>query len=157
MRNTAAGTPPARHAGRARVLQWVGGLVAAIGLFILFSSALQALPHPLSYGASNSSSAGQASTANSPRSQPSSTVVVTQRPSSTGAGGLTPNVAPTATRAGIPPTATRVAVTPRENHGKTPASTGSGNPIPLGPITGVLLIIAGAILLLAGARLLRRL
>jgi anti-sigma factor RsiW len=143
----AGGTSPRQHVQRARALQWVGGLVAAVGLFIVISSTLPASMHNLSQGASSSSSAEQSSAKSS--LQPSSTAVETQRPSSTiGEGGSTAHVPTRATQPAVEPTATKA---------KGQPTAGTGSAIPLWPISGVLLLIGGVSLLLVGTLFLRRL
>lgn len=146
-RRAAAEISSVRRARRARVLQWAGGLVAAVGLFLLISSTLPAALHTAASGAS-SSSAGNAS-ASVPLQQSPNAGAATQRPSSTGVG--VPTLLPTQ--------ATRGITEPTVNHNQPQPklATGAEKSIPLGPIAGVLLLLAGAILLVGGTLFLRRL
>ena len=147
-RRAAAEISSVRRARRAHALQWVGGLVAAVGLFLLISSTLPAALHTTTSGALGSSSAGNAS-ASVPLQQSPSAGVATQRPSSTGVGG--PTLLPTqATRGVTEPTV-------NHNHPQPKSTTGTEKSIPLGPIAGVLLLLAGASLLVGGTLFLRRL
>jgi anti-sigma factor RsiW len=140
-RRVAAGTSSLRHARRARVLQWAGGLVAAVGLFLLISSSFSAALPNATFGTARSSSAGHSSAA-APQ-QPSSTAVETQRPI---VGGNT-HVPTPATPGVREPTATPL---------KPEATTGAENSVSLGSIAGVLLLLAGAGLFLGGILFLRR-
>jgi anti-sigma factor RsiW len=151
-RRAVAGTSSVRHVRGARVLQWAGGLVAAVGLFMLITSALPASTQFGSAATSNlGPSAGQGSASSS--QQASSTAVVTERPVSTFPEGTEGNThVPTQATKGIgEPTSNR----PTSNQPRS--TTSPVNSIPLGPIAGVLLLLVGAGLLLGGTLFLRRL
>ena len=156
-RRAVAGTSSVRRTRGARVLQWAGGLVAAVGLFMLITSALPASTQNASFGSANSGLAGNTSASSA--QQPSSTAVVTERPVSTfpeGTEGNNTHV-PTQATKGIGAPASNQP-TSNQSTSKQPRSTTSPvNSIPLGPIAGVLLLLVGVGLLLGGTLFLRRL
>jgi hypothetical protein len=138
-------------ARRARALQWIGGLVAALGLFLLFSSTLSGgLPSPMSR--SSAPSLGGASSAQEPSSN-----IQTRAPSVSANGSTSPDQLnrPTATATSAP--AISQPTVPVATSKSTSPSTSSGeNPLPLGPLAGTTLFIGGTGLLVGGTILIRK-
>jgi anti-sigma factor RsiW len=153
-RGSAAAAPLDGRARRARALQWIGGLVAVLGLFLLISTTVSgglAMPASKSLASSNRG----ASTA----PEPGSNVQAQTRVPSQGAGGSTSTDQvnrPTATA-----TPSRVISQPTAPAAATPAVTSTiahsrENSIPLGPLGGTALLISGTGLLVGGTILARK-
>jgi anti-sigma factor RsiW len=139
-------------ARRARALQWIGGLVAALGLFLLIGTTLAGGFHSPAAN-SSASSLGGVSSAHAPSSN-----TETRVPSQSASGSDSPTQLerPTATAtpgrvSSQPPVAaaTPAVITPATNTGE--------NPLPLGPLAGAALLMSGTGLLVGGTILVRKL
>jgi Putative zinc-finger len=138
-------------ARRARALQWIGGLVAALGLFLLFGTTLSG---GLSSTASRSvaHSVGGASSTQAPSSN-----IQTKAPSVSAGGSSSPDqlnrptVTPTPSQVISQPTVAAASPTV-----VTPTTSGGENPLPLGPLAGTTLFISGTGLLVGGTILVRK-
>lgn len=141
-RATAATSAAVQRRRSAGMLQWVGGLVATLGLLIFVATTLLPSGHPAVSGASSSSAKAPHSSSAALQHQPTAELQSTGKP---------------ATGGGFPSPATATVVVPAPTSGRStfPQATQENAP-PLGPIGGVLLLIGGAGLLLAGALLSRR-
>jgi Putative zinc-finger len=145
---TATRTATQRRRG-ARVLQWVGGLVATLGLLLFVGTTLLSSGNLAIHSGSASSAAAARSTSPGLPPQPTSAQqFATSKPASS--GGLPPQ----ATATVVVPAPTKRLSTSSDKPTHSPAITGSTPP--LGPIAGVLLLIGGAGLLLAGTVISRR-
>jgi hypothetical protein len=139
-------------ARRARALQWIGGLAAALGLFLLIGTTLAGGFPPLATNSSASSARGVSS------AQAPSSNVQTRAPSVSASGSNSPTQLdrPTATvtpgRVISQPT-TVPAVTPNS---RTPGAGAAENPLPLGPLAGAALLVSGTGLLVGGTILVRK-
>ena len=134
------------RAVRTRTLQWIGGMVAVLGLFILIATVLQS-PHG---SESAASSLGAAPRANSVSTSP--TTSLTRAPSYTSPIGASASQSSgRATQVPLPATSTPT------QFGSSESSAGeSGTPLPLGVVAGAALAIGGASFFVTGTVLLRR-
>lgn len=140
-RTTSASRTAVQRRRGARMLQWVGGLVATLGLFLFVGTTLLSSGH-VQVSSTSYSPAGAA------RSTPS---VLPRQPTNT-------QPAIGQSTGGHPPsqeTATVVVPAPTSGHPTSPQAT-QGNAPPLGPIASALLLIGGAGLLLTGTLISRR-
>jgi anti-sigma factor RsiW len=138
-------------ARRARALQWIGGLVAALGLFLLIGTTLAGGLHSPT-ARSSAPSLGGVSSAQAPSSN-----TETRVPSESASGSNSPTQLgrPTATATpgrviGQPTVASATSKSPTLG-----AGTGE-NPLPLGPLAGAALLMSGAGLLVGGTILVRK-
>jgi hypothetical protein len=137
------------RARRARTLQWIGGLVAVLGLFILISTTAPGRSPSLT-AASSAPGNGQVSSNHEPSN-------ITQNGVPTGAasGSYTPDQADQPGRGATPgqvdrPTAAATPIVTAPYGGiETPS-------LPLGPLAGAALLMAGSGLLVGGTILVRR-
>jgi|GEM_PF-1134915 hypothetical protein len=128
----------------ARLLQWMGGLVAAFGLVLLMGSALTTMNHPSTSGASLPMSQNAPSATNTTPGHDTG-VRTTQGPNIAATSGHTP-------AQGSPPTATATAT------GAPTGGSANGEQIapPAGALAGTVFLIGGAGLLVGGTLLSRR-
>lgn len=140
-RTISASRTAAQRRRGARMLQWVGGLVATLGLLLFVGTTLLQPGNLLVHN-------GSASSAAAARSTPS---VLPRQPTS----DLQTGKVATSSTFSSQATATVVVPAPTKGRSTSPQAT-LGNAPPLGPIAGALLLIGGAGLLLAGTLISRR-
>jgi anti-sigma factor RsiW len=134
---------------RARALQWIGGLVAALGLFLLIGTTLAGgFNSPAAR--SSESSFGGATSAQAPSAN-----IQTRVPAEGGSNSPTQLDRPTATATpgqviGQP------TVAPATPKSTTPEAGTGENPLPLGPLAGAALLMSGTGLLVGGTILVRK-
>jgi anti-sigma factor RsiW len=152
-RSAAALSSSDQRAGarRARALQWIGGLVAALGLFLLIGTAL-----PGGFHSATSASSARSYGGASANQEPSSNVQ-TRVPSESASGSNSPTQLGRPTTTATPgrvisqptvPVATSKSLTPSTSTGE--------NPLPLGPLAGAALLMSGTGLLIGGTILVRK-
>jgi anti-sigma factor RsiW len=137
-------------ARRARALQWVGGLVAALGLFLLFSTTLPG-GFPLHASRPSAASYGESSSAQAPSSNNQ-----TRAPSASGSTSSPDQLdRPTATATPAPVISepTVPAAVPKST---SPSASSGENPLPYGPLAGAALFLSGTGLLVGGTILVRK-
>jgi anti-sigma factor RsiW len=143
-RRTASATRTVvQHRHGARMLQWVGGLVATLGLFLFVGTTLLSSGNALVHnGSASSAAAAQTTSSALPRQATSDLQSTTSKP---------------ATGDGHPSQATTTVVVPAPTSGHPQDSSApQENTPPFGPIAGVLLLISGAGLLVTGTLISRR-
>jgi anti-sigma factor RsiW len=142
----------AAGAGRARALQWIGGLVAVLGLFLLISTTVPRTASLLTSGSSVGSANGGARSAQVPN-----TNTQTRVPSESASGSTSPTQLGRSTATATPSRVNSQPTVPATPPSATsaPLSTGE-NPPPLGPLTGAVLLMSGTGLLVGGTILVRK-